>query len=123
MPKPYLSASEVEEAHDETSWGSLRWLASREVGNAEGLTLGRVVIRSGRSNPRHCHPSCEEVLYLLSGRLEHTLGDETFTLRPGDTLSIPPGVFHNARSTGEEDAEMIVAYSTGERDFVLEGSR
>lgn len=120
MSKPFLSASEVEEARTDTSWGSLRWLASREAGNAEGLTLGRVVIRRGQSNPRHCHPSCEEILYLLSGELEHTLGSEAFTLRPGDTLAIPPGVFHNATSTGGEDAEMIVAYSTAERDFVLE---
>ena len=120
MPKPYLSASEVEESRDDHSWGSLRWLASREVGNAEGITLGRVVIRKGESNPRHSHPSCEEILYLLSGRLEHTLGDETFPLAPGDTLAIPAGVFHNAASVGDEDAEMIVAYSTGERDFVLE---
>ena len=120
MPKPYVSASEVEAARDDTSWGSLRWLANQDVGNAEGLTLGRVVIKRGQSNPRHCHPSSEEVLYLLTGRLEHTLGGETFTLGPGDVLSIPPGVFHNARSTGDEDAEMIVAYSTGKRDFVLE---
>ena len=120
MSRPYLSASEVEKARDDHSWGSLRWLASREVGNAEGITLGRVVILRGRSNPRHSHPSCEEILYLLSGELEHTLGDETFTLRPGDTLAIPPGVFHNAVSVGDDDAEMIVAYSTAERDFVLE---
>jgi len=121
MPRPYLSRSEVEDSRDDHSWGSLLWLANREIGNAEGLTLGRVVIRRGHSNPRHCHPSCEEVLYLLAGRLEHTLGDETYTLNPGDTLSIPPGVFHNARSVGEEDAVMIVAYSTGERDYVPEG--
>ena len=117
---PAADRGEAEAARDDHSWGSLRWLASREVGNAEGITLGHVVIRTGASNPRHAHPSCEEILYLLSGRLEHTLGDETFPLAPGDTLAIPAGVFHNAASVGEEDAEMIVAYSTGERDFVLE---
>jgi hypothetical protein len=62
------------------------------------------------------------VLYLLAGRLEHTLSDQTFTLEPGDTLAIPPGVFHNARSVGDVDADMIVAYSTGVRDFVLESA-
>ena len=102
------------------SWGSLCWLASAGIGNAEGLTLGRVVIKKGECNPRHAHAGCEEVLYLLSGRLEHTLGDERCTMEAGDTITIPTGVFHNAMSTGEEDADMIVAYSSGSRDFQLE---
>ena len=60
------------------------------------------------------------MLYLLAGRLEHSLGEQIVVLEPGDTLVIPPGVFHNARSVGDIDADMMVAYSTGVRDFVLE---
>jgi quercetin dioxygenase-like cupin family protein len=114
------SAADAEKATAHTQWGSLHWLASREL-TGSALTLGRVVIRKGASNPRHCHRNCEEALYLLAGRLEHTVGDRTVTLNPGDTLTIPPGVMHNAASTGDTDADMIVAYSSGERDFVLEG--
>ena len=120
MTKPLFTSQEAEASLQTQSWGSLCWVANGEIGNVNDLTLGRVVIRSGCSNPRHCHPSCEEVLLLLSGTLEHTLGEETFSLNPGDTLSIPPGIFHNARTTSEEDAVMIVAYSIGQRDFVLE---
>lgn len=98
-------------------WGSLTWLANKQIGNAEGLTLGRVTIKAGRSNPRHRHPKCEEVLYLLSGRLEHTAGDATFTLSAGDTITISPGIFHNATCIGDEDADMIVVYSEGTRGF------
>ncbi len=120
MSKPVLSAAEAATRRVDASWGSLRWLASQAVGNVLGVTLGRVVIRRGHANPRHCHPSCEEVLYLLAGRLEHSLGEQIVVLEPGDTLVIPPGVFHNARSVGDIDADMMVAYSTGVRDFVLE---
>lgn len=122
MTKQHLTAAEVEAARSDQNWGSLRWLASRELGNAQRLTLGRVRIGRGQANPRHCHPGCEEVLFLLSGRLEHTLGGEMVALMPGDTLSIPAGVYHNAVSVGEEDADMIVAYSSGTRDFQLEPS-
>jgi quercetin dioxygenase-like cupin family protein len=101
-------------------WGSLSWLAGKKLGNAEGLTLGRVVIRKGCCNPRHIHNSCEEVLYLLAGRLEHTMGDEKVVLNAGDTLVVAAGVAHNAVSIGDVDADMIVAYSAGVRDFVLE---
>lgn len=104
----------------ETGWGSLEWLASRGIGNAQGLTLGRVIIKKGQSNPRHGHNACEEVLYLLAGRLEHTIGDETVVVEAGETIAIPPGVFHNAVSVGDVDADMIVAYSAGDRDFELE---
>ncbi|HOE95751.1 MAG TPA: cupin domain-containing protein [Candidatus Sumerlaeota bacterium] len=120
MEQPVYSAQAMEAARKDEAWGSLRWLASGRIGNAEGLTLGRVLIRKGAENPRHCHPNCEELLYLMRGRLEHTLGDETYTLEAGDTLRIPKGVFHNARSTGDEDADMIVAYDSADRQFVLE---
>ena len=101
-------------------WGTLSWLASRQIGNAEGLTLGRVTIKAGHSNPRHRHPKSEEVLYLLKGRLSHTLGDETVTMSAGDVITVAPGVFHNAACIGTEDAEMIVVYSQGTRGFELE---
>lgn len=101
-------------------WGSLNWLAGNEIGNAQGVTVGRVTIKKGRSNPRHSHSNCEEVLYLLQGRLEHSIGDERVELEPGDTLVVAAGVPHDAFSTGETDADMIVAYSSGDRDFVPE---
>lgn len=104
----------------EEDWGSLTWLAGRKVGNAQGLTLGRVVIKKGMSNPRHSHPNCEEALYLLRGRLRHTLGDEEAVLEPGDTIVLDAGVPHNATSIGEEDADMIVAYSSADRGFRIE---
>ena len=118
MNDPLLRAADVERSDED--WGSLSWVASRHVGNVEDMTLGRVVIKKGQSNPRHCHPNCEEVLYLLSGRIEHTLGDMTFILDAGDTFAVPAGVFHNGANIGDGDADMVVAYSTGARDFVLE---
>jgi len=101
----------------QADWGSLEWVAGEELGNAEGITVGRVIIRKGQHNPRHSHPNCEEALLLLRGRLDHTYGDERVVLEPGDTIVIAPGVAHNAVSVGEEDAEMIVAYSSGRREF------
>lgn len=123
MKTSVRSASAAAAHRIEESWGSLTWLASQKIGNADGLTLGRVVIRKGQSNPRHTHPNCEEALYLLTGRLEHTLGDERVVLEPGDTIVLDAGVPHNATSIGDEDADMIVAYSSGDRGFQPCGSR
>lgn len=101
-------------------WGTLTWLASREISRSD-ITVGRVIIKPGKANPRHCHDSCEEVLYLLKGELSHSFGNETARMAAGDTLVVPPGVMHNALNTGETDAEMIVVYSAGTRDFRAEG--
>lgn len=101
-------------------WGSLTWLANREITGTEGVTLGRTTILPGKHNPRHRHNTCEEVLYVLRGRVRHSVGEETFVLEQGDTLTIPAGVFHHAVNIGNEDADVIVADSTGHRDFELE---
>ena len=111
------TAADADAARMHENWGSLCWLASRKLGNAEGLTVGRVVVKAGCGNPRHSHSACEEVLYLLRGRLEHTVGDASIILEAGDTLAVGPGIPHSATSIGDEDADMIVAYSSGARDF------
>ena len=115
-----LTAAQTQEKSTQADWGSLTWLASKELENAEGLTLGRVIIKKGHSNPRHSHPNCEEVLYLLSGTLEHTMGGESVVLNPGDTISIDAGIPHNAVNIGDKDADMIVVYSSAERGFQKE---
>ena len=112
-----LPTDEAEAGRITEDWGSLRWLAGKRVGNASGLTLGRVIIKPGRSNPPHRHPNCEEALYLLKGRLRHFMGGEEVILEAGDTLVVDASVPHYAVNIGEEDADMIVAYSAGERGF------
>jgi len=101
-------------------WGTLTWLASKALGNAQGLTVGYATIKAGHTNPRHRHPESEEVLYLLKGRINHTLDDKTITMSAGDVVTIAPGVFHNASCIGSEDAETVIVYSSGTRGFELE---
>ena len=112
--------TEAEITRIDEDWGSLNWLASRAIGNADGVTLGRVSIKTGYSNPRHTHFNCEEVLYMLRGKLEHTMGDDVLILEAGDTLVVRAGLVHGARNVGDEDVDMMVAYSSGVRDFVVE---
>ena len=106
----------------EFEWGELVWYASGQIGNSAEMTFGRAVIKPGYENFKHSHPNCEEVLHVLSGRIVHSLGDELFPMGPGDTISIPPNVVHNARNDGDEVAIMTIMFSTPDRqtDFVDE---
>ena len=108
----------AEAARDEFDWGSTSWCISGAAGNSDSLTFGKVVIKSGASNPKHGHANCDEILYLLSGELEHHADDmETVRMRPGDVIFIPTGVHHRAECVSAEDAEMIVVYSSPEREI------
>ncbi len=119
MDYSVLSAAQASAEKIDEEWGSLIWLAGNARGNAAGLTLGRVIIHPGCRNPAHRHPNCEEALYLLSGRLRHFIGRREVTLEAGDTLVVSAGQSHYAVNIGEQDADMIVAYSAGRREFEL----
>lgn len=115
MEQKLISKAKTEARQIERDWGTMRWLAGRELGNSDDMTVGHVTIKPGMCNPRHGHPNCDEVLYLLDGTLEHTLGDETIVMHAGDTLSVKRGVFHNARNIGNSDAQLFVAFSSADR--------
>lgn len=119
-----MSASPVCKATEgelvDAPWGRLTWLASRKLGNSTTMTFGRVIIPANQTNPRHRHPNCDEILHLLSGRIEHSLGDEKFLLEPGDTISIPAGQWHNAAALDGVDAEMVICFSSADRETEFE---
>lgn len=97
-------------------WGHITWTVSRSLGNSQTTTFGLVTINAGNANPRHRHPNCDEVLHVISGRIEHTLGDEKFVMEVGDTISIPMGIVHNARALGDTDAVMAISFSSADRE-------
>ena len=114
-----MSEQTVLQAADATvqefDWGELVWYANGEMGNSATMTFGRAVLKAGYENFRHSHPNCEEILHVLSGRIVHSLGDDHFPMGPGDTISIPANIVHNARNDGDEVAIMTIMFSTPDR--------
>ena len=76
-------------------------------------------INAGMTNPKHYHPNCDEVLYLLEGEVDHSLGGDVVHLTPGMTMHIPTGMIHNAVNCGTIVARMVIAYSSGDRKAVM----
>ncbi len=101
-------------------WGQLYWFANGQIGNSQSMTVGRCIIKPGCANPRHHHPNCEEVLQVMQGTIVHSFEDVEFEMGPGDTIVIPPNVIHNARNVGSEDATMMIAFSSAERQTIGE---
>lgn len=104
-----------------TDWGSLQWLVSGKDGASENMTLGRVTFKPGCANPPHYHPNCEEILYVVSGEIEHSLpGGGTAILKPGDCIVLPKGVKHNAKNIGSKEAVVIVVFDSAFRETIGE---
>ena|SRR5215212_49388 len=113
LNKPVVKANEA--IVQEFDWGQLHWLANGAIGNSNDMTFGQCLIKPGCENPRHLHPNCEEILYVVSGKIAHSLEDDSFEMAAGDTVVIPPNLMHNARNVGTETAIMMIAYSSPDR--------
>ena len=109
-----LNAKKME--YVDADWGGLTWFANRKLGNSEEMTIGKCVIKTGKSNPKHTHPNCSEVLVVMKGKIEHMIGkDESALMQEGDAISIPAGVSHYAVNTGNEEAVLYIAFSSADR--------
>ena len=112
--KTVLKANEA--SVEDFAWGRLYWFAGGKLGNSRTMTVGQCIIKPGFENPKHRHPNCEEVLHVLSGRIVHTVGTKSFEMEPGDTITIPPTILHNARNAGTEDAVLMISFSSPDRE-------
>ena len=100
-------------------WGNIKWLCNDQLHPGAEQTLGVVFINPGEKNMLHYHPNCEELLYVISGECDHSLGDAWYHLNAGDMIRIPQGVKHNAINTGWEPVRMLVSYSAPDRQTVM----
>lgn len=108
-------------AVEQTPWGSMQWLVGAKNGASEHMTIGRVTFKPGQSNPPHHHPNCEEILFVVSGEIEHTLPEGgTVLLGPGDCIVLAQGKGHRATNIGSNDAIVLVAFNAANRMTVGE---
>ncbi len=98
-------------------WGWIRWLMNAQIDPQAEMTLGIVHVEPRQSNPLHVHPNSAEYLHVLSGACQHRVGERWVALKAGDTLRIPRGVVHGAR-TQDQPLLAMLAYNTGTRQMV-----
>jgi quercetin dioxygenase-like cupin family protein len=74
----------------------------------------------GAANPPHSHDR-EEVMVVLSGSVRVTAGNDDAELSAGDALIVPADVVHRIETTGETDAEWLLAAPAGVRFLFADG--
>ncbi len=74
-------------------------------------------LKPGFYLPRHHHKIMTEVFYILEGEVELLFDDETITAKPGDTVTVPPNVWHAARCA--KGGKMLTIFKNGQFDLYL----
>lgn len=77
--------------------------------SGDNIQLVELRLKKGYYHPTHNHPEHESIGYVISGRVEMTIGDETYLLGPGDAWHHATGVHHSTRAL--EDTYAIETHS------------
>ena len=91
-------------------------LSSRHT-NGE-LCFVEDTLKPGFYLKRHYHKVMTEVFYMLEGELELIFDDETIIAKAGDTITVPPNVWHAAKCV--EGGKMLTIFKNGRFDVFLE---
>ncbi len=91
------------------------WIKTLVYG--EKTLLTEFKLEAGNTLPPHSHEQ-EQTGYLVSGKIQLTIGDKTYDVGPGDSWSIPGNVEHGARIV--EDSVAIEVFSPVRKDYLPE---
>lgn len=114
MEDRYLDWNSVETM--QFDWGYIKWIVSGDDAAPDVPTMGMVVMLPGRGHERHNHPESHELLYVVAGEGEQMVEDDhgtplIRTVRAGDVVRIPRGVFHSTVNTGWEPMRVLAIYA------------
>ncbi|MCS7071648.1 MAG: cupin domain-containing protein [Anaerolinea sp.] len=89
----------------------------RTMGYTDEVMLCEFYLLRGAVVPRHQHMN-DQVGYVVSGKIELTIGGQTRILEPGDSYAIPGGIEHGAVAL--EDSVLIDTFSPPRDDYRTE---
>lgn len=106
----------AEKVDFQSPWTLEEWLCRGDIVNNEQLLMVRANMEPGRSHPFHCHPTREELIYIISGQAEQWVGKEKKLLKPGDMAFIPMGEVHGTWNAGDEMLVFLAILSPAKAD-------
>ena len=77
----------------------------------QALYVGMLEAEPGAEVPRNSHPGSAEILYVLSGGGDVTIGSEKIPFGAEEALHIPDGQPHAAKFTGPDKTVMLQVFA------------
>jgi quercetin dioxygenase-like cupin family protein len=105
MASKFVIAEET--GQEVLDWGRLRWLSNPPTTGARQLTVIDVTLAPGKGHDFHKHPDQEEVLYIVTGRVEQWVHRDKRILGPGDSAYVPADMVHASFNVGDQDARIV----------------
>lgn len=82
------------------------------------LSMVEDTLKPGFFLGRHHHKIMTEVFYVLEGEVTFIFDEETVLAKAGDTVTVPPQVWHAAKC--EQGGKMLTIFKDGRFDLYLE---
>ena len=102
--------------HDSAGYTeSLKGIRQKTLAYGQKTLMVEFRLQKGAVLPRHKHPH-EQTGYLVSGRLELTVGNDPRRQEPGDSWCIPGNTEHGA--TAMEDSVAVEVFSPVREDYL-----
>ncbi|MDO5326833.1 MAG: cupin domain-containing protein [Clostridia bacterium] len=89
----------------------------RVLSYSEELMTVEVVFEAGAEGALHTHPHTQ-CTYVLSGRFQYTVEDESVDLGPGDSIVVPPNLPHGTKCL--EAGTLLDIFTPMRKDFIGE---
>jgi quercetin dioxygenase-like cupin family protein len=86
----------------------------RIIVDGEKLMLVQVHFEKGAEGALHSHPH-EQAVYVLSGRVRFTRSEESFEVKAGENVLVPPGTRHGLVAL--EETLLLDIFSPPREDF------
>jgi quercetin dioxygenase-like cupin family protein len=109
-----MSEYQVVRLHEVDDWlgdypGEMRGITYPIGAEQVALTYRRMPQRTGsKGSYGHRHREQEELVFVISGKLQFKLDDDVVELVGGDTVRIPPHVVRGIWNDEAEDAEIVI---------------
>ena len=79
-------------------------------------------IKVGGEIGEEVHKETDQMIFIVEGDAEATVGNERFGVDEHDVLIIPAGVKHNVKNVGDEELKLFTMYAPPEHeDGTIEG--
>jgi quercetin dioxygenase-like cupin family protein len=70
--------------------------------------VARHALQAGKRSDYHQHPDAEQLYYVLRGQGKMIVDDESYPIREGDVIYLPPGVKHRAVNDSDDWMEHVI---------------
>ena len=80
-----------------------------------GLVVSKTILHPDKTTTGHKHPGQEEVYYFIHGHGKMSLDTKLFSVRSGDVVLIPDGIFHKVYNDSQIEDLVFLCVFDGKR--------